>query len=296
MKIWISKNSEVPVREQLIAQMTLGIAAGDFKIGEKLPSTREIARRCDLHSNTVGSAYQKLVEQKLVEFRRGSGFYVAEAAGERIAGTRQLELLTDNFLRSANALGFDDDDVIAFLKKPRRSRSKDGLLVVESDKGLRTILIHELSQHFAVSGGVSPEELTSGEVPKSSLLVAMLDEKPKIEPYLGGGQQCVYLKGRSVSAAMSGQSRPAADETVAVVSGWGGFLSFARIMLLAANLDPGNLVVRSTSDDGWRDSVKRAAVIICDTHTASGLDPQRNIRQFQIISDDSLVEIADLLN
>src|SRR5688500_12845828 len=66
MKIWIAKNSEVPVREQLITQITLAVAAGDLEIGEKLPSTREIARRCGLHANTVSSAYQKLVDHKVL--------------------------------------------------------------------------------------------------------------------------------------------------------------------------------------------------------------------------------------
>jgi GntR family transcriptional regulator len=91
VKIWISKNSEVPVREQLVAQVTLGIASGDLKVGERLPSTREIALRNDVHANTVGAAYQKLVDQKLIEFRKGSGFYVAESASERIEGSRRFD-------------------------------------------------------------------------------------------------------------------------------------------------------------------------------------------------------------
>jgi hypothetical protein len=137
--------------------------------------------------------------------------------------------------------------------------------------------------------------LINDHLSKSAIFVAMPDEKPKIEPHLRNGQRCVYLKGRSVSAAMSGQARPAADEVVAVVSGWEGFLDFARIMLLAAKIDPGRLIVRSTSDEGWRDAIRHASIIICDTHTAGGLDPNRTIRQFQIISDESLAEIADLL-
>jgi DNA-binding transcriptional regulator YhcF (GntR family) len=43
MKIWLSKNSEIPVREQLITQIALGIASKDLKTGERLPSTSEIA-------------------------------------------------------------------------------------------------------------------------------------------------------------------------------------------------------------------------------------------------------------
>ena len=98
VKIWISKNSEVPVRDQLIAQITLAIAAGDFETGEKLPSTREIARRCDLHSNTVSAVYQRLVDQQLLEFRKRSGLYVTEFANETIEGTRKLEKMIAEML------------------------------------------------------------------------------------------------------------------------------------------------------------------------------------------------------
>ena len=292
VKIWISKNSEVPVRDQLIAQITLGIASGDFKIGEKLPSTREIARRCELHSNTVGSAYQKLVGEKLLEFRKGSGFYVAESAGERIEGTRQLEHLTEDFLRSAKSLGFGSADVIALLKRTRSSASAKQLVVIESDEGLRQILLHELSRSFPKIRGASLESFISGKVHAGSILVAMLDEKPKIEPHLNAGQRCVYLKGRSVSSAMSGQARPSPNEVVAVVSGWNGFLSFARIMLLAAKIDPGNLVVRSTEDEGWKDSVNRASIIICDSLTATRFDSVAPVRRFQIISDESFEDLT----
>ncbi|MET0754174.1 MAG: GntR family transcriptional regulator, partial [Pyrinomonadaceae bacterium] len=78
MKIWLSKNSEIPVREQIVTQIALGIVSGDLRVGEKLPSTREIARRFGVHSNTVSSAYQKLSEQNLIEFKKGSGFFVSE--------------------------------------------------------------------------------------------------------------------------------------------------------------------------------------------------------------------------
>ena len=81
MKLWISKNSEVPVHDQLTAQITLGIASKDLVPGERLPSTRELARRFRIHQNTVSTAYRKLTEQGLVTLRKGSGVYVANSAG-----------------------------------------------------------------------------------------------------------------------------------------------------------------------------------------------------------------------
>ena len=53
MQLWLSKNSDVPLREQLTAQIRLAILSHDLKPGQKLPSTRELARRFHIHSNTV---------------------------------------------------------------------------------------------------------------------------------------------------------------------------------------------------------------------------------------------------
>jgi DNA-binding transcriptional regulator YhcF (GntR family) len=295
VKIWISKNSEVPVRDQLIAQITLGIAAGDFATGEKLPSTREVARRCDLHPNTVSSVYQKLVEQQLLEFRKGSGFYVAEFANERIEGSRKLDRLIEELLAATNELGFDEADIISRLRKQPESRGGKNLIVIESDEALREILVHELSERFPDTRGISFEEFEADGSPTTAVLTAMPDEKPKIDPLLKQGQRCVYIKGRSVSASMSGQVRPASNETVAVVSKWENFLSYARIMLLAANLDPGNLIVRSTTDEGWRNVVGHASVVICDSLTSKSLEGLSSVRPFHIISDPSFAELSALV-
>lgn len=293
MKIWISKNSEVPVREQLVAQIALGIASGDLRVGERLPSTREIALRNDVHANTVAAAYQKLVDQSLLEFRKGSGFYVAEAAYERIEGSRRFEDLVAGFLKAAGELGFSERDVIAHLKKRKPTTAPDGILLVESDLGLREILVFELSSSGLGIEAVSFEEFSARKHHRNeTMIAAMFDEKPKIDPILPNGQRCVYLKGNSVASAMSGETRPGPDELVAVVSGWDGFLTFARIMLLAAKVDPAAIVIRSTADDGWRTAVKNAAVIVCDSYTASRLDGLATVRPFRVISENSINELT----
>ena len=293
MKIWISKNSEVPVREQLVAQITLGIASGDLKVGERLPSTREIALRNEVHANTVGAAYQKLVDQKLIEFRQGSGFYVAESANERIAGSQRFGDLLSQFLSTAAELGFSERDVIAQIKKRRPPTAPDGVLLVESDRGLRDIIAFELSHAALGVDAITFEDFAARKNHRGGLIItAMFDEKPKIDPILQSDQRCVYLKGNSVAAAMSGETRPGPDELVAVVSGWDGFLTFARIMLLAARIDPAAIVIRSTADEGWRTAVKNAAVIVCDSYTASKLDGMASVRPFRVVAEDSISELT----
>ena len=76
MRLWLSKNSEVPIREQLVTQIVFGIVSNDLKVNERLPSTRDLARRYDIHANTVSAAYRELARRDWVEFRKGSGVYV----------------------------------------------------------------------------------------------------------------------------------------------------------------------------------------------------------------------------
>jgi len=296
VKIWIAKDSEISVREQLIAQIRLGIAAGDFGVGEKLPSTREIARRCGVHANTVGTVYRKLVEQQHLEFRKGSGFYVAHTTGTRIEGSRRLDELINSFLEASRGLGFSESEVIKRMTEDRGSKSTDSVMLIEPNEALRDILIHELSAASIPVAVIDVEALAEGRLPGTPLVTAMSNEKPKIEEHLKAGQKCVYLHGRSVAAAMSEEERPSKNKIIAIVSGWEGFLTFARIMLLAAKIDPGNLVVRSTLSEDWERATRFASLIICDSLTAERLDGRTGVRTFRIVSEQSLTELKTELH
>ena len=63
-------------RQQLVTQIVLGIVSGGFAAGERLPSTRALARRFRVHANTVSAAYQELERGQWVVLRSGSGVYV----------------------------------------------------------------------------------------------------------------------------------------------------------------------------------------------------------------------------
>src|SRR6267143_1996990 len=77
MQLWFAR-SEVTIREQLVTQVILGILSDDLAPGQRLPSTRELARRFRLHPNTVTAGYRQLERERWVEFRHGSGVYVRE--------------------------------------------------------------------------------------------------------------------------------------------------------------------------------------------------------------------------
>src|SRR5215210_5281601 len=100
MRLWLAKNSEVPLREQLATQIMLGITSGDLVSGERLPSTRDVARRFSIHSNTVSAAYRELARRGWVEFRKGSGVYVrGRATDAPLDDNLELDELIQTFLQ-----------------------------------------------------------------------------------------------------------------------------------------------------------------------------------------------------
>src|SRR5260370_14294541 len=76
MQLWFARGSEVTIREQLVTQVILGILSDDLGPGQRLPSTRELARRFRLHPNTVSAGYRQLERQRWGEFPPCSGVYV----------------------------------------------------------------------------------------------------------------------------------------------------------------------------------------------------------------------------
>jgi DNA-binding transcriptional regulator YhcF (GntR family) len=102
MRLWISKQSEVPIREQIVTQFRLAILSEDLKPGQKLPSTRDLARRYKIHANTVSAAYRELEERGWVKFAHGSGVYVRKFAAEmRLDTELDLDQIISEFLQLA---------------------------------------------------------------------------------------------------------------------------------------------------------------------------------------------------
>ena len=65
MDIHLSKESEVPLRQQLTEQIVFSITTGQLRTGQQLPSVRALARQLKIHHNTVSEAYQDLVRRDL---------------------------------------------------------------------------------------------------------------------------------------------------------------------------------------------------------------------------------------
>ena len=294
MKIWLSKNSDVPIREQLATQITLGIISGDLPTGERLPSTRELARRFQIHANTVSSAYGQLSEKGLIEFKKGSGFYVCETENAGTQGQFELDALIVEFFRAAQSRGFSRNEIQESLQKWIDLKVTEEVFVVESDEHLRAILIEEISAatNFHVAG-TSFEQFGGKHLKQNQIVTAMIGEKSKIETVLPSDKRRVFLVPRSVSGSMQGETRPDDDNLIVVVSGWDNFLLLAKTVLVAANIEADAIVLFSTGDADWRNALKNASIIICDSLTAKQFSGDQRVRAFHLIADASINELKD---
>jgi DNA-binding transcriptional regulator YhcF (GntR family) len=113
VRLWFAHNSEVPIYRQVVTQVVLAILCGDLRPGDRLPSTRELARRFALHPNTVSAAYRQLERDGWTERRRGSGVYVRANADTPSTPEQILDQHIAGFFGAVRELGLPAEAVRA---------------------------------------------------------------------------------------------------------------------------------------------------------------------------------------
>lgn len=281
------------MREQIITQISLGIVSGDLEAGEKLPSTRELARRFQIHQNTISAAYRELAERNLVEFKKGSGVYVRENRSDLSNAAALNQIINRCFLEAA-AVGFTSDEIRNNLLKRLTAKPPAHFLVVESDAELRKILIEEI---FIATDrrveGVSFEDLSDKRPNDDAEVWLVFEKAEKSLKTLPPDKTCIFLNANSVPDSMTGKERPTDDDLIAVASGWGKFLTLAKMFLLAARIAPETLVLRSTAEPDWKNGLQAVSLIICDSATAKEFPGDERMRVFRLIADSSLTKLRE---
>jgi len=291
MRIWISKNSEVPIREQLVTQIVLGIVSNDLKIAERLPSTRELARRYDIHANTVSAAYRELARRGWVQFRKGSGVYVREREDEPLDDHLALDQLIGRFFRNLREEGYSLADIQAGVQRSLSVQRPDHFLLLEPDPELRSILVAEISAvtKVKVAGvGVNGFDGTTGAVPLV-LYGHLGDFADRIKPET----DLLVLHSASIVESFRGETKPSPDALVAIVSRWPEFLKWARTLLVAAGLDADALSFRDARERNWEKGLRSAAFVITDSLMAPRIPGGCQVKVYRVLSEASLREIRE---
>jgi GntR family transcriptional regulator len=300
MRLWLSKNSDVPLREQLVRQIMLGVVSDDLKPGQRLPSTRELARRFRIHSNTVSAAYRDLEGAGWLEVRKGSGVYVRQL-GENpsdapLDSRLELERLISAFFTLARGQGFSLAETQAGLKRWVEIQPPDHFLVVEPDESLREILVAEIAEATGFRArGIGYEECGDASSLAGAAIVALYSKAEDVRRALPADASPIFLHTRSIPDAIKGERQPSPDALVTVVSRWPMFLEWAHVFLVAAGVDADSLDLRDARAEGWERGLRSSAYVITDALTARSLPPNVSVRVYRVVADASLEELRSFV-
>ena len=93
----ITWNDNAPIYRQLRDRVVAMILDGVLKPGDALPSVRQIAADFQLNPITVSKGYQELVDEQLVEKRRGLGMYVTDGARATLMKSEREHFLREEW-------------------------------------------------------------------------------------------------------------------------------------------------------------------------------------------------------
>ena len=108
-----------PYYRQIIDQIKFGIATGNLKIGEQLPTVRALAVELKVNLNTVAKAYKELEIQQVLETQQGTGTFInkIEIQISEKEKNKKLQDICNEFSTIAFSYGFTVNDLINQLQK-----------------------------------------------------------------------------------------------------------------------------------------------------------------------------------
>jgi DNA-binding transcriptional regulator YhcF (GntR family) len=312
MRLWLNKTAEVSLREQLITQIELAILSREMLPGARLPSTRELARRFDIHSNTASSAYRELERQGWVEFRHGSGVFVRST---RPSAALTPELAIDQLIADlaarARKLGAPESLLRARLRRWLSFEPPARWLLIEPDPELRRIVMLEMEDRLALPvTGCSPAECFAPARPgeparrggpawlERSLPVVLPSKAAGVRQLLPAGADLTVIQVQPVSPELQNHLQRYLPEhskdLVGIASRWSEFQRIGRTLLIAAGLPPESLLVRDATRPGWKRGLETTSGVICDAATAQELPAGCFPLVFRLLGDSSFAHLRGI--
>ena len=108
-------NNNQPIYRQLRDRVVAMILDGVLKEGDALPSVRTVAADYRLNPLTVLKGYQELVDEELVEKKRGLGMYVKDGARTLLLKGERQKFLAEEWPRvqeTIQRLGLKAEDLL----------------------------------------------------------------------------------------------------------------------------------------------------------------------------------------
>lgn len=113
MIIELDMNSSTPIYVQLRNQIVMGIGRGELKLGESLPTVRQLAQDIGVNTMTVNKAYQILKTEGYIKIDRRYGAIVSDNIDMDIVFREKLENELELLLAEAAINGMDKRDFLS---------------------------------------------------------------------------------------------------------------------------------------------------------------------------------------
>jgi GntR family transcriptional regulator len=295
MDIRISKESNIPLREQVGAQIEFLIATGKLKPGEPLPAVRALARKLQIHHNTVSQAYRDVTGRGLIAGKRGQQLRVRTR--ERVPTAQpDLDDLINQTIRLARQHGYSLQELSARVRERLIEEPPDHALVLSFDAGMRRLLKAEIEDALKCNVMFcSPQDLvTNPDLALGALVVSPPGVLPAIIELLPKDRPPIPIIYSSAESHLQLVRKLTGPSIVAVASVSEHFLLVAR-GLLASVIEPRHtLVERLVSGDGTA-SIQPCDLLFCDAIVLGGLSAarrKRNCVEYRLVSQACMSQIA----
>ena len=109
-----------PLFSQIAERLADEIADGSLAEGERVPSTNELAAYHRINPATAAKGLNLLIDDQLLEKRRGIGMFVAVGARERLLSGRRkqfTERYVEPLVAEAARLGIETDALLALIRE-----------------------------------------------------------------------------------------------------------------------------------------------------------------------------------
>ena len=268
MDIRVDKASDVPVHEQVAAQLVLLIGTGGMKAGSLLPSVRALAQRLGVHRNTISRAYHDVTLNRLVQKRTGARLVVLTSEPDVASNANDLDAVLLKTIAEARKLGYSLREVHERLSSRLLTAPPDRLLVVSADAGMRTLLPRELTEQLECRADVCSldEIVITPQRALGAVVVCPPAQVRTIRAALAAGHPIVTITYTPPEAQVRQIRDLRTPSLIAVISVSKYFLEMTRAVLAPAIGRRHTL--QSVMVTGKRLDIPRAAdVIVCDTLT-----------------------------
>ncbi len=117
-------NDSQPIYWQLKERTIAMILDGTLAEGDTLPSVRTVASDFQLNPITVSKSYQTLVDEGLVEKRRGLGMFVCAGARQKLMESERQKFLNEEWPAMVNRIGQLGLDIKKLLQSVAEKKDK----------------------------------------------------------------------------------------------------------------------------------------------------------------------------